>query len=267
MLSSSTTTPAATPHPKGANLIFRVNYAKRHPNVPRSRVPIAHPSPSSLSGNQNRRRPPHPHQRRLALLQRRSRRRRAASPSATPPGVPSTCPTIGPSKAPSTAKSVPTMAPCPSSASPGIASTSLCPPPPRAVLTACNLMAPCRIPPSGSTARSGRTSLRLRELRPRPHASSSSARRTSSPSASHPKIIVALVSRRRHLSQCLARDVTGPVHVAHWGTYITTPESPTAAHGRQSAVDVAETATSAIALSVENEIYEPAGKRAANLLA
>jgi beta-galactosidase len=35
---------------------------------------------------------------------------------------------------------------------------------------------------------------------------------------------VALVSRRRHLSQRVAHDVTGPVYVAHWGTYVTTPK-------------------------------------------
>ena len=159
-------------------------------------------------GRTGRRGAPPALQRRMALLQRRSRRRRAGRTSTIPSGATSDCRTIGPSKGPSIPSSTRTPARCPSSGPAGTASRSRFPPTPRAATSASSSMAPC---PTRSVWLNGQ------ELGGRPygyigfafdltpHLHFGGAGQRAGGAADARRSLLALVSRRRHLSQRVAR--------------------------------------------------------------
>ena len=68
---------------------------------------------------------------------------------------------------------------------------------------------------------------------------------------------------RRHLSQRLA-DVTGPVHVAHWGTYVTTPEVTDEKAAVAVKTEVRTAGQEAARSRCETSVVDAAGKQVAH---
>ena len=155
-----------------------------------------------------------------------------------------------------------TPAACPPTAWPGIASTSRFPRPPKAASSSIEFdgaMSNAHVWLNGHEL--GRPAVRLHRLRLRPDAAPSVRRRpTCWPCASLRKTESSRWYPGAGIYRNVWLDVTGPVHVARWGTYVTTPAVSDAAAPSPSAPSSATAAAKDAKVTLETTILDAAGK-------
>ena len=97
-----------------------------------------------------------------------------------------------------------------------------------------------------------------------PHLTFGGASECSGGAADARRSLLALVSRRRHLSQRVARRRPGPVHVAHWGTYVTTPEVTDAQATVAVKVEIRNRGGQPAKVTLRTTVLDPSGKTVAS---